>query len=240
MIKTALEYIVKNANLNTIERDGKLFSDKELIQINRLQSIKPLELSTLNSFVDYIKDNKDNLDYKNISIIIEDFNTVKLITKLDFENKRENLATCKAKTNVFDFDTFHNKEKFIIALQSQFCNSEDRTKILQILGTIHQESGITNEDNGVSQSIKTKKGIVLGENTIIPNPIELAPFRTFVEIKQPSSQFIFRIKEQQEELRMALFEADGRVWILESIQIIKQYLENKLKEEIEKGLNILA
>ena len=240
MIKEAIEYIVKNFEPTIIKEKGKVFCDKQLIEVDAKRKIPKLNLSTLTSLIDYIKSNKDRLDYNNLILVIENHNGVSLRTAIDADNERENIVSCIARTKVFNFDRFLDKEKFIIGLQSQFCDSEERNNLLKILATVQEEAGVINEDNGITQSVKTKKGIVLGENTTIPNPIKLAPYRTFVEINQPTSQFVFRISNSYDGLEMALFEADGGVWEIESMQRIKMYLTEHLKEEIEKGLTILA
>lgn len=240
MIKEALDYIFKNFAPTIIKENGKIFSDKNLIEIDKKELIENLNLSTLSSLVDYIKSNKDNLTYNNLIILVNNYNEITVTSAVNDDNKREKPISCIAKTKRFSFDSFLDKENFIIGLQSQFCNSEERNNLLKILATVQEDAGVINEDNGVSQSVKTKKGIVLGENTTIPNPIQLAPFRTFAEINQPTSQFVFRVREGCCGLEMALFEADGGVWEIECMQRIKDYLEEHLKEEIEKGLIILA
>lgn len=240
MIKEALEYIFKNFEPKIIKENGKTFSSKELIEVDDKLYIERLNLSTLTSLVDYIKSNKDNLDYKNLILIVNNYDEVILKTSIDSSNKRDKIISCVARTKAFEFNRFLNKENFIIGLQSQFCDTEERNNLLKILAVTQEEAGVINEDNGISQSVKTKKGVVLGENTVIPNPIQLAPFRTFTEINQPTSQFVFRIKNECGSLDMALFEADGGIWIIECMQRIKLYLEKQLEEEIGKGLIILA
>ena len=61
----------------------------------------------------------------------------------------------------------------------------------------------------------------------MPNPVELAPYRTFPEVEQPISKFIFRM---QEGPRAALYEADGGAWRNKAILSIKEYLQEELKE----------
>lgn len=240
MIKEAIEYIVKNFEPTIIKEKGKLFSDKQLIEIDGKGKIPKLNLSTLTSLIEYIKANKDGLDCSKLILVVENYNQVVLKTSIDEYNERENIICCLAKTKTFNFDKFLDREKFIIGLQSQFCDSEERNNLLKILATVQEEAGVINEDNGISQSVKARKGIVLGENTVIPNPIKLAPYRTFAEVNQPTSQFIFRITNVHSGLEMALFEADGGIWEIESMQRIKIYLSEHLEKEIEKGLTILA
>ena len=70
------------------------------------------------------------------------------------------------------------------------------------------------------------------ESVEVPNPIDLQPFRTFLEVDQPTSAFVFRIDKAG---RCALFEADGGIWKNEAMENIKEYLEEKLSEEITTG-----
>jgi len=63
-------------------------------------------------------------------------------------------------------------------------------------------------------------------NIKVPNPVVLAPFRTFREIAQPESKFVFRM---QQGPRCALFEADGGAWRLEAMKRSKAYLEEELE-----------
>lgn len=68
----------------------------------------------------------------------------------------------------------------------------------------------------------------------MPNPVELVPFRTFVEINQVPSAFIFRARaakdpysdnKETKDIQFALFEADGGAWRIEAASRIKKYLE---------------
>jgi len=62
-------------------------------------------------------------------------------------------------------------------------------------------------------------------DVLVPNPVVLAPFRTFPEVIQPESKFIFRM---QSGPQAALFEADGGAWRNEAMGRIKTYLEEQL------------
>jgi len=62
--------------------------------------------------------------------------------------------------------------------------------------------------------------------------VVLRPYRTFLEIEQPASAFVFRLRRGREgELpTCALFEADGGRWKLEAIERIRDYLKEQLSE----------
>nr|ABP73607.1 hypothetical protein [Bacillus thuringiensis] len=76
------------------------------------------------------------------------------------------------------------------------------------------------------------------DEVAVPNPVSLQPYRTFVEVAQPESDFIFRMKDGP---RCSLYEADGGAWKLEAIKNIKEYLNAELADEIEnKKVFIIA
>lgn len=66
---------------------------------------------------------------------------------------------------------------------------------------------------------------------MIPSPVTLKPYRTFTEVEQPESQFVFRMKEDKYDgVQCALFEADGGAWKLGAMEYIKEYLERELED----------
>jgi hypothetical protein len=75
--------------------------------------------------------------------------------------------------------------------------------------------------------VTVKTGIAKIEDVFVPNPVVLAPYRTFPEIAQPESKFIFRM---QTGPTAALFEADGGAWRNEAMGRIKAWLEEQLAE----------
>lgn len=63
----------------------------------------------------------------------------------------------------------------------------------------------------------------------VPNPVKLRPYRTFHEVEQPASDFIFRMKSER-GISCALFEADGGAWENAAMANIKNYLEFELAD----------
>ena len=86
-------------------------------------------------------------------------------------------------------------------------------------------------DDGVSQKATVKTGIASKGDAIVPSPACLKPFRTFVEVDQPISSFIFRMKDDRcGGIQCALFEADGGAWKVSAMASIKAYLTEALKD----------
>lgn len=76
-------------------------------------------------------------------------------------------------------------------------------------------------------------------DAVVPSPVRLKPYRTFTEVDQPESNFVFRMKEDKYEgVQCALFEADGGAWKLHAMESIQEYLEEQL-EGVE-GFTIIS
>jgi hypothetical protein len=126
-------------------------------------------------------------------------------------------------------------ETFFIALQTGFVATPDREALLLLVASIRENSVRETVDDGVAQEVKTGRGVALVGNTRIPNPVRLAPFRTFRDVEQPSSLFVLRAyaaAQGSDRPRLALFEADGGTWKLDAIQEVAAYLREKLGELI--------
>lgn len=242
MIKQALQYIISLQKEPYIkEINGNTYTDTDLHRINYNPKAEPLTMSTLTSFVDYIKGNIDTMAPKMI-IEASSPTNVKLYSQLDSDRKRETLVNVTASIPVFNFGEFQNKENFIIGIQANFPDDDatDKSLVLKFAGTVEINSVAEYGDDGVSQKASIKTGIASKSDAKVPNPVTLKPYRTFIEVEQPKSSFIFRLKESKYEdgVRCALFEADGGAWKNEAVKNIKEYLERELTEYREQFLII--
>lgn len=59
-------------------------------------------------------------------------------------------------------------------------------------------------DDGVSQVATARSGVASVGKVVVPNPISLRPYRTFLEVEQQESDFVFRMHEGP---KLALFGA---------------------------------
>lgn len=84
-------------------------------------------------------------------------------------------------------------------------------------------------DDGVSQKATVKRGVASREEKKVPSPCILRPYRTFHEVEQPASTFIFRMKSGSNGPECALFEADGGAWKNQAMNNIRDYLIKVIK-----------
>lgn len=229
MIKEALKYVVGLSAPVIREIDGEKYSDKELFRICHNPKAGAIKMATLRSLVDYIRSETDTMDEKMIIQVTSPTN-VTLYSQLDLDRKREMLVEVNAELPAFPFDSFIGHEQFIIGVQSKFIPNEDSDLLLKFAGTVEGGTIADYGDDGVSQKATVKTGLASKSDAVIPSPVTLKPYRTFTEVEQPESQFVFRMKEDQYDgVKCALFEADGGAWKLGAMENIKEYLERELE-----------
>lgn len=229
MIKNALEYIIGLNKPNIQEIGGQTYSDKELERISYNPKATAIEMSTLSSLIDYIKANIDEIA-EHMIVHVESPTRVSFYSKLDTERRREYLVKVTANVPSFRFNQFTDHEEFCINLQSKFIDSNDRALLLKFAGTVEAGTVAQYGDDGITQKATVKTGIASKGEAVIPSPVTLTPYRTFVEVNQPQSQYVFRMKQDRcENIQCALFEADGGAWEIDAMNEIKAFLEENLK-----------
>ena len=236
MNKEAMEYLV-----NLGENDDPIIQLAQgtysRVGLSRVTEpiANALTVSTLTGLVDYIKGNVDKLKGE-LLIQVKSQDEVRLYSPLNEDKERELYIKAEAiLPNNVRYDQFIDTERFNIMLQSSFVDAGDKKALLQYTGLVQDENVKSIGDDGVSQQVTVKTGVASVGQAIVPNPVSLAPYRTFPEVEQPISKFIFRMKEGPSA---AIYEADGGAWRNEAIKNIKEYLEEQLKEV--KNIKIIA
>lgn len=232
-LKEALEYLVDlgedNAKPEVIEIKGKTYCTKNLKRYYEDEHACVLEASTLSALVDYIKKCKHDFILKMIIHIVSP-EKVMLISALTEERSRECLFQSVINKNGFRFNNYYDQEEFIINMQTAFEETEDLELLLQVAGNVENSATANYGDDGVTQKTIIKKGVASKVDVIVPNPVTLRPYRTFLEVEQPESKFVFRIGEGMKgEPSFKLVNADGGMWKYEAVDFIKAYLHEELK-----------
>lgn len=230
IIKEAIEYVVSLRKPEIQEIDGITYSDKELSPVIHNPKAKAVQMNTLTSLVDYIKSQVDEIGVKMI-VHVQSPTKVSLYSALDGERIRENMVEVVARVPNFEYGRFIDHERFCIGLQAKFLEDpeSDRSMVLKFAGTVEDGTVSQYSDDGISQKATIKTGIASRGDAIVPNPVKLRPYRTFHEVQQPISEFIFRMKSD-DGVWCALFEADGGAWENVAMKNIKEYLEVELAD----------
>jgi hypothetical protein len=237
MIKEAIEKIQEMTQAFTYNLEGRQYTSKA---VHPLLPPGPaaLDLATLTGLLDYINQNVDGIDLKKTIIHVYDYKTVCFLSDLKAPwANRECYARATNEVLKFPFGQFMAVEDFVIRLQSQFVQDETTAAILKVVGNISDSQIRQFADDGVTQQATTKAGVSRVENVPVPNPVTLRPYRTFLEVEQPESKFVFRMKSGNETPSCALFEADGGVWKGVAVLLVKNWLSDP---ERLSGMNIIA
>lgn len=127
---------------------------------------------------------------------------------------------------------YMSQEHAVIELQSLYAVTDDRDYLLALLSRIDVNQGVSSVDNGISQEVSVRTGAVLKEQQTVQPIVHLQPYRTFLEVEQPASDFLLRLDKDG---RPALYEADGGAWKLEAKRNIAAYLGEQLADLVERG-----
>jgi hypothetical protein len=250
MIKEALEHAVKlgteltdaRYKVEVVEIDGRKYTQNKG-EIKPVVEPRPdtLALDTLTGLADYLNANPDQISLPAGALVIVDGPTVVRIvspTRKPWRD-RENILKTECDRPLAEYGRYMDLDAMILMLKSRFEETEDLAAIVSYMGNISDGLVRNQSDDGVSQTITVRVGITKVENVTLPSRVTLAPFRTFPEIDQPTSPFVFRMKsgaKDGEAPSAALFEADGGAWRQEARRRIMTWL----KGELPTGVAILA
>lgn len=233
MQKEAMEYLVSLAKPETYQINGQTYSSQLLRRVEAyIPTTECINVTSLASIVKLVKAEMCKMnDVSPLFIRVDNPRKVSVFSTYGQEYKRHYLyeATC----DVPDFrDGFRSHDEAIIELRSRFFQSEGSDYLLDLLSRISKESVVSSEDNGVSQTVEARKGISLKEKVQIRPRILLRPYRTFLEVAQPESEFILRLNDNGD---VGLFEADGGAWKLEAKKNVMEYFEGALSDLVTSG-----
>lgn len=135
----------------------------------------------------------------------------------------------------FQFGSWIPQEDFIIGVSSLIADGQDKDYVLKTASSITNEATSLNEDNGFAQTATLKAGLAHKQTVTIKPKVQLAPFRTFPELEQPVSEFVFRARNADGKTHFMLVEADGGLWKNEAIRAIERYIH-----AFDLGVSIIA
>ena len=230
MLKEALQYLVDLGGPFYQEYEGLRFTTKPHTPITPPLP-EALQTSTLAGLVETSK----LITAVPLIAQVRDPKTALLCSReLDRFGRRATFAVATAPSWKHAFGNFLDHESFVIWLKTGFAATEDRERLLRIASNLSGERVTVSVDDGLSQQATVRRGVQIKETTIIQAAYILAPYRTFLELEQPESAFVFRLHNGREDdpPLCALFEADGGAWAIEAAKRIELHLEGCLPDGI--------
>lgn len=232
MIAKAIDKILSLAAPGVANIGEEVYSKDVLIRLDKELRASPITVRNLSSLVMYICDFQENRKELPLLVHVENEKTVALLTALDGDRKRERLMVAMTEPPAIPFGQFVENERMLISLQSSYVNDQttDIAAVLKFAGSVSAGSIREYGDDGVTQKATVRQGVASKAEAIVPSPCTLRPFRTFPEVEQPASRFIFRMREGRgETVESALYEADGGAWKNEAMENIRMYLKTELE-----------
>ena len=124
------------------------------------------------------------------------------------------------------------REVALIELRSLCIPNEGTAYLLDLLSRMTNENSVSTNDNGVTQTVEARQGVALNAVVEIKPRVMLRPFRTFLEVEQPESEFLLRVDPDE---GIGFFEADGGIWKLEAKKNIADYFLKNMGDLIDAG-----
>lgn len=229
MLAKMIDKIISLKDTKTFLINGENYSDRELYRIKPVMNHPSrIRVSGLDGICKIIR--KEYLRNGNMFVQIDDYNRVTVFTEYKEDYLRD--VVYEALSDVPGFmEGWRERNDVIIKLRSLFIPNEGSKYLLELLSKMSEESNVSTTDNGITQVVEAKQGVSLKANVPVKPIVKLTPFRTFLEVEQPSSDYLVRVREGE----IGLFEADGGVWKLEAKQNIAAFLEKQLADMIEIG-----
>jgi len=231
MDKSAVEKIVELGAPNYHEEYGYTYTDKEL-EVIKEPKVSPLTFHTLDGLIYAIRAEYGDFN-RPLLIDVNDEQTVKVFSAISQADRdREVPYLVRAELVEIPFDCKLDYETMMITLRSKFVETDELLEVVKLLGTIVEENSMTASDDGFTQNVTVRTGIVTKGNAAVKPIVRLKPYRTFIEVDQPESEFLLRLSEGG---RVALYEADGGAWKIKARRNVADYLKDNLSDLIEKG-----
>jgi hypothetical protein len=226
---TFINAVAGLAETQEFQVEGKTFTSKPVHEVKPEppKLAAKVQVFTLQGFADLLREKIEDLDPTGFLIHITKYNEVVLISKETDEHGRrlELLKAQPVEFEQFKFGQFIGQEEFVIAVASRFVSTPDKDYVLQVASSLTNEAISISEDDGFKQKATIKQGLKVADTVQLKPTVSLAPYRTFPEVGQPISQFVFRARcGGGEPPKLMLIEADGGKWKLDAINEVRRFL----------------
>lgn len=231
MIREAIQKIqdMVEATEPTFVVDGRTYNTKTGHMISPPRP-EPVNVRTLRAVVDYVKGQCDKPvkdEHGPLIIHVVDANSVNVLGRFDVVNggRARLLSAVWPDLVGTDMVNWKSQEEFLIGLRTRFVATPARDQLIKVASSVGQEDSAAWVDDGITQTVTAKTGQVLRERAELPPSVLLTGRRTFPEVDQPESEYVFRARKGP---HFRLFESDGGAWEVDAILRIGVYLNVQL------------
>lgn len=231
MLAKLIDKIVTLKETKTFEINGQTYADTPLTRIPpHVDRPECIRVSGLDGICKLIRTELAKIDTV-VMVQAKSHNSVEVMTTYLPDFSRNILYRAEADAPGLRTG-YRGREVALIELRSLFIPNEGTTYLLDLLSKMTDENKVSTNDNGVTQTVEARQGVALNAMVEIKPRVMLRPFRTFLEVEQPESEFLLRVDADE---GIGFFEADGGIWKLEAKRNIADYFNTNLSDLIEAG-----
>lgn len=231
MLAKMIDKIVSLKETKIFEIGGQTYADASLTRIPpHVDRPDCISVSGLDSICKLIRTELEKVG-TTIMVQVKSNDTVEVMTTYLSDFSRNTLYRAKADAPGL-YTGFRGREVALIELRSLCIPNEGTAYLLDLLSRMTNENSVSTNDNGVTQTVKARQGVALNALIEIKPRVMLRPFRTFLEVEQPESEFLLRVDPDE---GIGFFEADGGIWKLEAKKNIADYFLKNMGDLIDAG-----
>ncbi len=210
-------------------------------QLRKPQTRK-IEVNSLSGLVKMIRnsinDAQDGVQGIYTPFIVNlDFNCIEVMSALSNDKTRNYLVEANPMIPNLNMGRNMSVEEMIILLSTAYVPTENTDKFIKSISSLRIVEEVNFDDDGIGQTVTAKQGASMNKSFQVQPIVKLKPIRTYAEIEQVESKFLFRVNKDG---TVCLREADGGQWKYEVQSRIVNYLESNLKELIESGQVVIV
>lgn len=231
MLAKMIDKIVSLKETKTFDINGQTYADAPLTRIPpHVDRPDEITVSGLDSICKLIRTELNKVG-TTVMVQVKGSGLVEVMTTY-LDDYSRNFLYC-AKADAPGLRTgWRDRETALIELRSLFIPNEGTAYLLDLLSRMTDEHSVSTNDNGVTQTVSTRQGVALNALVEIKPRVMLRPFRTFLEVEQPESEFLLRVDADK---GIGLFECDGGIWKLEAKKNIAEYFQSAMGDLIQSG-----
>lgn len=231
MLAKMIDKIVSLKETKIFEIGGQTYADASLTRIPpHVDRPDCISVSGLDSICKLIRTELEKVG-TTIMVQVKSNDTVEVMTTYLSDFSRNTLYRAKADAPGL-YTGFRGREVALIELRSLCIPNEGTAYLLDLLSRMTNENSVSTNDNGVTQTVEARQGVALNALVEIKPRVMLRPFRTFLEVEQPESEFLLRVDPDE---GIGFFEADGGIWKLEAKKNIADYFLKNMGDLIDAG-----
>lgn len=231
MLAEMIDKIVSLKETKVFQINGHTWADRELnlVEYEKPRPV-PIDLHSLDAVCRMVREELGQVS-GTVFVSVEAYDKISVFTTFGEDSDRTYLYRAKADAPGIGLG-WRDIDKAIIELRSLCIPGNGVDHLLGLLSNISFTEGMEVKDNGVGQEVKVKSGVSMSSMEKVKPRVELQPFRTFLEVEQPASEFVVRLDKAR---GVGLFEADGGIWKLEAKRNIAKYLGKALEDLTQEG-----